>query len=66
MCNLYSSAEEVLVWLGHHREGVDDLVWATTEFYDVITEHNTEGFKPKEIFMPFGSLDDAQLWEGLG
>jgi hypothetical protein len=32
MGNIYSSASEVLIWLGLSRPGIEDLVWAVTEF----------------------------------
>jgi hypothetical protein len=32
MGNIYSSASEVLIWLGLPRPGIEDLVWAITEF----------------------------------
>jgi hypothetical protein len=32
MGNIYSSASEVLIWLGLSRPGIEDLVWAITEF----------------------------------
>jgi len=33
MGNIYSSASEVLIWLGLPRPGIEDLVWAVTEFH---------------------------------
>ena len=32
MGNIYTSASEVLIWLGLPRPGIEDLVWAITEF----------------------------------
>jgi hypothetical protein len=32
MGNIYSSAFEVLIWLGRPRPGIKDLLWAITEF----------------------------------
>jgi hypothetical protein len=68
MGNIYSAAEEVLVWLGPrippHKRAVDDFVWATTEFLAVIEESETET-SPKNIFGP-GNLIDSKFWADHG
>lgn len=36
MSEIYSSASEVVVWLGPPQEGFDELLWASNEFVDAI------------------------------
>jgi hypothetical protein len=68
MGNIYSAAEEVLVWLGPrippHKGAVEAFVWATTDLLAMIEESETDT-SPKKIFGP-GNLMDSKFWDDHG
>ncbi|KAG4433755.1 hypothetical protein IFR05_010754 [Cadophora sp. M221] len=40
MGDIYSRATEVLIWLGPHRDGIEDFLWATTNLLPTVTSAN--------------------------
>jgi hypothetical protein len=64
MGEVYSQAENVLVWLGHHAEGIEEFSWATTDFLDLVQSPDDPTF----VRSPFtgSSLSDESLWEEHG
>ena len=64
MGDIYSSAKEVIAWLGPYRLGILDFKWAATEFLDVI-QSSTSPIEAKAVFSPSNILE-KNFWYGLG
>jgi hypothetical protein len=64
MGEVYSQAENVLVWLGHHAEGIEEFSWATTDFLDLVQSPE----EPTFVRSPFtaSSLVDEPFWAEHG
>jgi hypothetical protein len=60
MGEVYSQAENVLVWLGHHAEGIEEFSWATTDFLDLVQSPEDPTF----VRSPFtvSSIGDEAFW----
>lgn len=67
MGEVYSSAEVVVVWLGHDREGAADLAWAATEFIPLIRSSDSTLLEPKakSMFNPSSIYGDED-WQQVG
>jgi Heterokaryon incompatibility protein (HET) len=66
MSAIYSSASEVIVWLGPPKKGLDDLVWASTELLSAIQLSDSDSdSRVKDIFK-HESLIDEYLWIRIG
>jgi hypothetical protein len=66
MSAIYSSASEVIVWLGPPKEGLDDLVWASTELLSAIQLSDSDSEShAKDIFKPESLIDD-NFWIRVG
>ena len=69
MGHIYSSATEVIVWLGPPRFGLDDFVWATTEFLTALStvgeRLKASGESPTELYKT-SNLGDPGFHRTLG
>jgi hypothetical protein len=57
MGEVYSQAENVLVWLGHHAEGIEEFSWATTDFLDLVQSPDDPTFV-RSPYTVSGLLDE--------
>lgn len=58
MGEIYSSAEEVLGWLGPLHSGIDDLVWGTTSFVSALEANKSSLY--------IRQLRDPKFWAKIG
>ncbi|KAH8600097.1 heterokaryon incompatibility protein-domain-containing protein [Bisporella sp. PMI_857] len=69
MGQIYSSATEVIVWLGPPRFGLDDFVWATTEFLTALStvgkKLQASGESPASLYKT-SNLGDPSFHRTLG
>ena len=68
MGKIYSSAEEVLVWLGATQKGAEDLLWATTTFIDLLDMSRVPDYiyDDDDTHYTRGDIDDREFHERLG
>ncbi|KAH8751755.1 heterokaryon incompatibility protein-domain-containing protein [Hyaloscypha finlandica] len=69
MGQIYSSATEVIVWLGSPKSGLDDFVWATTDFLTALSAESKRlldsGGSPGEVYKA-ANLGDPGFHRTLG
>jgi hypothetical protein len=61
MGDVYSQAQTVLVWLGHHHEGIEEFQWAITEFLDLV--QSPDNLNSMGSHFSTASLYDKSFWE---
>lgn len=68
MGKIYSSAEEVLVWLGAIQKGAVDLLWASTTFIDLLDMSRVPDYlyDDDDTHYTRGDIDDREFHERLG
>jgi hypothetical protein len=62
MGHIYSSAMEVIIWLGPPRIGFDDMVWGAMEFLPALEASN----RPREELYAPGNIADPAFFNSIG
>jgi hypothetical protein len=62
MGHIFSSAMEVIIWLGPPRIGFDDMVWGAMEFLPALDASN----KPREELYAPGNTADPAFFDSIG
>ncbi|KAI6714573.1 hypothetical protein JHW43_002928 [Diplocarpon mali] len=68
MKDIYSNAEEVIVWLGPHRRGIEELSWATEQLLPSVASPSADSRYRWDIKDDLVNLDMRiyELWTAKG